>query len=54
VLIWVGRRCWRLTPSGGEIDLGVVRPEAGFAPRDRLRRPGSGRDWPPASDDGPV
>jgi hypothetical protein len=46
VLIWVGRRCWRLTATGGEIDLGVVRPAVAFAAHSRLRRPGSGRDWP--------
>jgi hypothetical protein len=47
VLIWVGRRCWRLSAGGGEIDLGVVRPEATFTTHGRLRRPGSGSDWPP-------
>ncbi|KRA56748.1 hypothetical protein ASD79_16950 [Caulobacter sp. Root655] len=54
VLIWVGRRCWRLTPGGGEIDLGVVRPAVGFASHSRLRRPGSGRDWPPRETVGRV
>jgi hypothetical protein len=46
VLIWIGRRCLRLLPGGGEIDLGVVRPAIEFTAHDRLRRPGSGRDWP--------
>lgn len=48
VLIWVGRRCWRLAPSGGEISLGPVRPEVDFPAHGRGRRPGSGRNWPPA------
>ncbi len=47
VLIWVGRRCWRLGPNGGEIDLGVTRPAVEFGSHSRLRRPGSGMDWPP-------
>jgi len=46
----VGRRCWRLTPTGGEVDLGVVRPVVEFTTHGRLRRPGSGRDWPPAAE----
>ena len=50
VMIWVGRRCWQLTPSGGEIDLGGVRPAVEFTSGGRLRRSGSGRDWPPAGD----
>jgi hypothetical protein len=35
-----GREC-------GEIDLGVTRPVVAFASHSRLRRSGSGRDWPP-------
>ena len=49
VLIWVGRRCWRLTHDGREVDLGVARPAVAFTAHQRLRRPGSGRDWPPAT-----
>jgi hypothetical protein len=46
VLVWVGRRCWRLDAEGGERDLGQVRPAVTFATPTRARRPGSGRDWP--------
>lgn len=45
VRIWIARRCLRLTPAG-EQDMGVQRPEVTFTTGGRMRRKGSGIDWP--------